>query len=124
MPGRILAAIDDLFFLVKVKDAASRAGLEMDLAKSPESLVEKARSARPSLIVIDLNAAAVRPLEAIAALKSDAEARDIEILAFVSHVQTELRAQAQQAGAERVMARSAFSDKLVAILQETAARDN
>lgn len=125
MPDRrILVAIDDLFFLVKVKDAAAKAGLAMDLAKSPDALVEKARSAKPALIVIDLNAAALQPLACIAALKADPTTSETEILAFVSHVQVDLKQQAQDAGADRVVARSAFSEKLAAILQQAASRDN
>ncbi len=124
MPGRILAAIDDLFFLVKVKDAATRAGVEMDLAQTPESLASKARELKPALIVLDLNASSLRPLDSIAALKADPQTRDTPILAFVSHVQVDLKQQAQNAGADHVVARSAFSEKLPIILQQAAARDN
>lgn len=124
MPGRILAAIDDLFFLVKVKDAATKAGVDMDLAQTPESIVSKAREQKPALIVLDLNASSLRPLDSIAALKADPQTHDTPILAFVSHVQVDLKQQALNAGADHVVARSAFAGKLPIILQQAASRDN
>lgn len=121
-PKSVLAVIEDLFFLVKVKDAATKAGLEIQFAKSPEAAVEKAQAIQPVLIVVDLNATALQPLETIRSLKS---AGSSNILAFVSHVQVDLKRQGQEAGADRVIARSAFSEKLNGVMSEAAAtRDN
>ncbi len=120
----VLAAIDDLFFLVKVKDAAAKAGLGIDFVKSTDNFLEKVRSLHPELIVIDLNAAALSPLALIQALKSNSETNSMQVLAFVSHVQVDLKKQALEAGADRVIARSAFSQNLNAIMAEAASRDN
>jgi CheY-like chemotaxis protein len=118
----VLAVIEDLFFLVKVKDAATKAGLDIQLAKSPEAAVAKVRTHQPVLVVVDLNATTLQPLETIRALKSEGVAN---MLAFVSHVQVDLKRQGQEAGADRVIARSAFSEKLNALMSEAAAtRDN
>ena len=64
----------------------------------------------------------VDSLETIRSLKS---AGASNILAFVSHVQVDLKRQGQEAGADRVIARSAFSEKLNGVMSEAAAtRDN
>ena len=120
----VLAAIDDLFFLVKVKDAAAKAGLGIEFAKTLESFLDKARTLHPALVVIDLNATNLSPLAMIQELKSNQETNSTQVLAFVSHVQVDLKKQALEAGADRVVARSAFSQNLNAIMAEAASRDN
>jgi CheY-like chemotaxis protein len=49
-------------------------------------------------------------------LKADQQLRSIPLLGFFSHVQTELQCQAEAAGFDRVIPRSAFSKYLGEIL--------
>jgi CheY-like chemotaxis protein len=116
---RILAVVDDLFFSVKISDAAKRTGLEVDFVKSEKDAVEKAKE-KPLLIILDLNINALSPLKLIGKLKGSSELKSISILGFISHVQGELKQQAQDAGANMVMARSAFSQNLQQILRRHA----
>ncbi|MEO8658895.1 MAG: response regulator [Bryobacteraceae bacterium] len=116
---RILAVVDDLFFSVKISDAAKRTGLEVDFVKSEKDAVEKAKE-KPLLIILDLNINALSPLKLIGKLKGSSELKSISILGFISHVQGELKQQAQEAGANMVMARSAFSQNLQQILRRHA----
>ena len=51
------------------------------------------------LIVFDLNFEAVDPLKLIATLKSSAETKSVSLLGYLSHLQSELKVQAQDAGA-------------------------
>jgi CheY-like chemotaxis protein len=71
---------------------------------------------RPALVIFDLNATTLRPLDAVAALKADPDLRAIPTLGYVSHVQTDLIDAARRAGIDEVLARSAFSDQLGRIL--------
>ena len=66
---RILAVLDDLFFRVKIEDAAKRAGLAIDFVKSEKEAFEKAAQ-DPLLIILDLNCLSVQPLGLIGALKA------------------------------------------------------
>ena len=75
---------------------------------------------RPELIILDLNNSSVQPLELIAKLKSDDDLRHISLIGYLSHVQGELKQKAQEAGANIVMARSAFSQNLPQILKRHA----
>jgi len=50
-------------------------------------------------------------------LKSDEHTKGINLLAYVSHVQGDLKLQAQEAGCNMVLARSAFSQNLPQILK-------
>jgi CheY-like chemotaxis protein len=119
-PRKILAVVDDLFFVVKINDAAKRAGMVAEFLKSENSLVEKALAERPSMIVIDLNCSSLAPVPLIETLRSKPELKNVSVVAFVSHIQGELKMQAQNAGADMVLARSAFSLNLPQILRRHA----
>ena len=115
-PKRILAVLSDLFFMVKINESAKRAGMPVEFVKSETDAILKARE-QPSLIILDLNFQGIDVLKLVAALKSCAETRKIGLLGFVSHVQGELKRQAQEAGCDMVLARSAFSQNLPVILK-------
>ena len=116
---KILAVLEDLFFTVKINESAKRAGLAIEFVKSEPDAIAGART-KPALIIIDLNSRSVDPLQLIGRLKSDAETKAISLLGYVSHVQGELKQQAQDAGCDMVLARSAFSQNLLQILKRHA----
>jgi CheY-like chemotaxis protein len=118
--GTVLAVIEDLFFLVQVKDAASKAGLDLKTATSPGAILDTAAASKPVLIVLDLNCTAASPLDTIRALKSSPDTQDIPILAYVPHVQVDLRKAAKDAGADLVAAKSAFAGSLQQMLASVA----
>ena len=116
MPKKVLAVIEDLFFTVKINEAAKHAGLAVEFVKSEIDALERAKL-QPSVIVIDLNCGSIDPVKLIGELKSSPELKGINVLGFVSHVQGELKQAAQEAGCDMVMARSAFSQNLQQILK-------
>jgi CheY-like chemotaxis protein len=109
----IVCAIDDLIFSIKVRTAAKALNADVYFERSADALLTTVREKRPSLIVFDLK---LRPLEAIAALKQDPDLRQIRTLGYVSHVDTATIDAARAAGADQVMARSAFVAQLGDIL--------
>jgi len=115
-PKRVLAVLNDLFFSVKLADAAKRAGLELEFVKDATKVMEKALE-KPAIVVFDLNFEAVGPLNLISALKSGEATRGISLIGYVSHVQGELKQQAQDAGCDMVLARSAFSQNIPQIFK-------
>ena len=112
----IVCAIDDLIFSIKVRTAAKALNTEVYFERSADALLTTIREKRPSLVIFDLNSQKLRPLEAIAALKEDPDLRQIRILGYVSHVDTATIDAARAAGADQVMARSAFVAQLGDIL--------
>ena len=117
-PGnkKILAVVSDLFFSVKINDAAKRAGLSVEFVKDHEEVLAKAK-AQPTLIIFDLNFESVDPLGVIAKLKNTADLKNISVIGFLSHVQGELKQKAHETGCDMVLARSAFSQNLAQILK-------
>src|SRR5580692_8736418 len=119
MPKKVLAVSEDLFFTVKINEAAKHAGLTAEFVKSEMDALERAKL-QPSVVVIDLNCASVDPLRLIGELKSSPELKGISVLGFISHVQVELKQKAQEAGCDMVMARSAFSQNMQQIFKRYA----
>ena len=118
-PKRVLAVVNDLFFSVKLTDAAKRSGLALEFVKQSEAVLEKAQL-KPSLIIFDLNFEAVLPLEMITQLKGSPETRGISLIGYLSHIQGELKQAAQDAGCDMVLARSAFSLNMSQIFKRHA----
>jgi CheY-like chemotaxis protein len=115
--GKVLAVMSDLFFSVKINDAAKKLGMTAEFVKDKALALEKAKL-KPPLIILDLNCDAAEPLDLISRIKNDPHTAEIAMVGFVSHVQTELRQRAQAAGCDTVVARSAFASNLGAIIEE------
>jgi DNA-binding NarL/FixJ family response regulator len=110
--GRVVALMDDLFFQMKLAETAKQLGVEVKVATNGEALIALMAS-DAKLVIVDLNARS-QPIEAIKNLRL---ARgDVRVVGFLSHVQTELAAQAQAAGCDEVLPRSSFTQNLAAIL--------
>jgi PleD family two-component response regulator len=116
---KVLVVVNDLLFTVKISDAAKRAGLTPEFVQSEADVLDRAKQ-KPRLIIFDLNANTVEPLKLISTLKGSAETKGISLIGYLSHIQGELKQQAHDAGADMVMARSAFSQNLQQILKRHA----
>ncbi|MGA2096161.1 MAG: response regulator [Candidatus Acidiferrum sp.] len=110
--GRVVAMMDDLFFQMKVAETAKHLGLELKVAANGDALLGLLEPL-PNLVIVDLNARN-QPIAAIERVR--AAQKDLRVVAFLSHVQRDLAAQAQAAGCNEVMPRSAFTQNLAAIL--------
>ncbi|MGH9572339.1 MAG: response regulator [Candidatus Acidiferrales bacterium] len=111
-----LAYVDDIFFQAKLTEAARQLGVELRTCASADALAAEIAKGKPKLIVVDLNARA-NSFEAMEVAKRDAP--DVPVMAFFSHVQTELAEKARAAGCTQVMPRSKFTRDLATILART-----
>src|SRR5579864_1363043 len=111
--GTVLALVDDIFFQARISATEKQVGVELKMFGAAKALVAAAGSADGELIVIDLNARA----DAIGALNQLRDAgNQTPVVAFLSHVQTELAERARAAGCTEVMPRSKFTQDLASIL--------
>jgi PleD family two-component response regulator len=113
---RVLAVVSDLFFSVKLTEAAKRAGLALEFVTDPKQVLEKAKT-RPSLIILDLNLEAAEPVQLIGQLKGAADTKGVSLIGYLSHIQVDLKQAAQEAGCDMVLARSAFSQNMPQIFK-------
>lgn len=112
----IVCAVDDLLFSIKISTAAKGLDVEVYFERSADKVLPTVREKRPSLVIFDLNSTRLKPMEAIAAMRSEADLKGIRTLGYVSHVDSDTIAAARSAGIDQVLARSAFAEGLRDIL--------
>lgn len=116
MSGGIIAVVDDMFFASKIRAVAEAVGVEISFPRTREALVEKARAIRPRLILVDLHNQKFDAKALAGELKSAEHLREIPLIGFFSHVQTDLQKNALAAGFDQVIPRSVFVRDLQKIL--------
>ena len=109
--------IDDLFFQAKLHETAKLTGVSLETVTTGEQLVKSAAASPLALLIVDLNArqGALEAIEQIG--KSGEQGNPRRVIAFLSHVQTDLAERARVAGCQEVMPRSKFTQNLAAILR-------
>src|SRR6202140_858850 len=112
-----IALIDDLFFLAKVHETAKHTGVTLETAATGDQLLKAAAASPAALILVDLNArqGALDAVERLCAANGQGNPR--RVIAFLSHVQTDLAERALAAGCQNVMPRSKFTQNLAEILR-------
>lgn len=117
MSRRVIAAVSDMLFASKIRGTAEHINVSVDFARTEDGLFDAARADVPSLIILDLHDTRLDPFALAARLKGDGRLRDVPLVAFFSHVETELRRRAEEAGVEHVLPRSVFTRRLAEILR-------
>jgi CheY-like chemotaxis protein len=109
----VLALVDNLFFQARIQAVAKQIGVEVKVAATGEDLVTEALANPPALVIVDLNAKS-GPLDAVRRLRgSETPAL---IIGYLSHVQTDLAAEAAAAGCSQVMPQGKFTQELPMVL--------
>jgi|SRR5687768_14327721 len=116
-PSPVHALVDDLFFRAKIEATARAAGSRIDFARDGEELAARIEGNEEAVVLVDLGLAMADPIAAIRALKARSPA--LLVVAFGAHRDVEKMTRARQAGADRVLARSAFVERLPELLGAT-----
>lgn len=111
-----LAICADLLFAARIRGAGEQVGVPVETMSRGDAL-ERARALAPGLILLDLDARWLDAPALIRALKADAVLAAVPVIAFVSHVREDAIGAARDAGADRVLARSAFARQLPELLR-------
>lgn len=111
----VLAVVDDLLFSSKIRAVAAHAGEAVMFVRNPAGVKTACAEHQPRLVLIDLDRDTLNPIETISNLRS-MPAPVPRIVAFGAHVNVDRLRAAREAGADQVMARSAFVAALPALL--------
>jgi len=111
-----IAVVDDLMFASKIRGAADHLGAEVTFVRNPAHVLPEVRARRPALVIFDLNRESLDPIGAIRAIRGDDSLKSTRLVAFVRHTSTDLITAAREAGADQVLARSAFFPALAELL--------
>jgi len=109
---KVCAAVADLMFASRIRAAANAAGVECVFARSTEELEKLAAGA--DLVLIDSETRWLDVPASVGALKAAAVP---EVVVFGPHVNGAALVAAREAGADRVLARSAFVTMLPELLK-------
>jgi CheY-like chemotaxis protein len=119
----VLVVVDDLFFLTKIQTTLRHLGLAMQVTTQRAALQEYVRTATaPVLVVVDLTLRTDDAVAVISTIRATDSGAPVSILAFGAHVAVETRQQALQAGADRVVAKSEFSNHLPDLIRQFVTR--
>ena len=119
MTGPILTVVDDLIFLSKIQQTALQVGVPVE-AIDPSKVEEHITEFLVHSVILDLNHRSGTAVELARAIKANPATRHVQVMGFLSHVQTDLAAAARSAGCDSVLARSAFSQQLPQLLLQLA----
>jgi hypothetical protein len=108
--ARVVAFIPDLLFGSNVLGALSAAGHETTLVSDGDALRRELPEAEA--LIVDLTADAAERIEQVSAIPRD----QVKTLAFYSHVEADVRAQAEQAGFDLVIPRSRMAREGAAVV--------
>jgi CheY-like chemotaxis protein len=111
---RVVAFVDDLMFLSRIREAARRRALEVVAVRTVPDLLA-ACSDPPLMVILDLDRPRPPALEALSALRSAPALSGLPVVGFFSHVHAERGRQAREAGCT-AMPRSVFVEQLDALL--------
>jgi len=117
--ARVTALVPDLLFGSKVQEQLSRAGHEVELISSePEAWDQIAGT---DVLVVDLTSDDVDATIIVDTLKTGGELGGTKVLGFYSHVETETKTRAEQAGFDLVVPRSRMAREGADLVSRLAA---
>ncbi len=120
----IVAVLNDLIFGTKIRSTANSLGISVSIIGSAAELSVALDRVRPSLVIVDLDSIGASALDVVGIAVS--HPCGPHVVAYLSHVNTELATRARDAGASAVMPRSRFSSDLPKLLRyhQVAESDN
>ena len=114
--GSCIAIVSDMIFATRITGTAEKVGAKCRIIKDLGALQDALESSKPGIVLVDMHCDDISPEEAIRTVKS--RCPNARVVAFFSHVQTELLEQARAAGADDAWPRSAFVQRLPQLLED------
>jgi len=111
----------DIFFSSKVREAAKSNRIAVEFIKSKEGLIDRLASRPPSVIIIDLSCKKLNPVRLIGEIKSTGPLKEIPMIGYLPHVDTDLKNEAVKEGCDTLLPRSRFAREVGEILSRFAA---
>jgi len=116
--ARILLVEDDAFTAAMVSKILTGGGHKVLKAADGLQGVAKAADEKPDLIVMDLGLPSMDGWAATRKLKSDAETKDIPIIALTANMTPDDREEAYNAGCDAFLTKPAAADTLLGRIAE------
>ncbi len=112
--SNVCCVVSDLIFATKIRSTAAALGLEVAIVRNQAAMLACLDDA--ATLILDLNLDGDDAIELIRLARTRPQAPTI--IAYCAHVDTDLAAAAEEAGADAVMPRSKFVAALPQILAD------
>ncbi|MAT38560.1 MAG: hypothetical protein CL946_03030 [Ectothiorhodospiraceae bacterium] len=117
MTNPVLIGIPDLMLSTRVNSAARALQIPTIATFTPHDLLAKAHGEEAQILLIDLEAEQLHPLDSIKQIRDDDHTKNITIVGFKRDVSAEDSKSAMNAGCSLVMTESSFISSLDDLLQ-------
>jgi CheY-like chemotaxis protein len=113
----VLALVDDLFFTLKIGDAAKYLGLPIQFAASVPEFFGRLAGARPALVIVDLALSGVDIAEFFTRLSGDLPQAAVPILGYTTHADWK-RTSPLHEKCTKVVTKDTLSRNLAGLMQQ------
>lgn len=113
MSQRYLSIVADMIFEARIRLALSAGGWTGTSIRTVDALADPVTPEPPSLVLIDLGCVAADPAEALRRVRQFCP--QAQVIAYGPHGDQPLLQAARNAGADEVLARSAFVNRLASL---------
>jgi len=117
--SHVIALVDDLMFLSRIREAARGTGADVRPVRGAADVVAGARDGG-RLVLVDADSSRLPWAQAVGALRSEPSLASLPVVAFLSHVHADRAEAARAAGCTRVLSRGAFVQELPRLLSAAA----
>jgi CheY-like chemotaxis protein len=113
----IMAFLEDIFFTAKIREVARAQARDVRFVRDLTGLDKRLAGPPPEVVLVDLAAEALQPLDLIRRLRERPEWAQVRVVAYASEAQAERLEQAAERGADVVLSKSSFAARLPELLQ-------
>ena len=113
----IMAFLEDIFYTAKIREVAAARSKDVRFVRDLVGLDKRLTGPAPGTVVVDLNAATLQPLDLIRRIKEQPDWTGVRVIAYSSHAQAELMEEASRVGADMVLSKQGFHEKLDDIVE-------
>ena len=114
----VLAAVSDIFFYTKIRDALRSDGYTLERARTQEDVSEKATAHHPAALILNMNDEKLDAFKALEHIKGNERLRHVPVLAFANHEEVETWRRARELGVAKIVSRNEFSSRTRELVTE------
>ena len=126
----ILAAVNDIFFYTKLRDALKQQGYHLERARAQQEVSDKAAALLPAAVIMDMNDPSLDALKALEAIRAEARFKQlvvdrsqVRVLAFPNQADGGSGQDATRLGVTRIVSRNEFSSRTRDLVTELISPD-
>lgn len=121
--GTKILVIAEMFFAAKLKGEVQKLGYEYVAAPGENTAIERAKAMKPVAIVLDLAKIKMDISHFLERLRSDPETKDIPVIGFSGHLDTQRMQEGQEKGCTLVVSNGQISGNFQSVLQRALSQD-